>query len=187
MSSHLQYVDFVRALRCGGVLAFVPEIITERVTTDRRLIGFPVSVCFTHLAPGRANEPEPPIVTACYVYDPESFRIDEERVEMTYRTKPACNYRIRMIFWRKERFFEAWKYRGLDIIGKSSGGTLKQFAIQTALLGLQPDEPFIYYASLSDTHSTGVYVFMPDSARHRESVNEQEELRNAKPITDKIQ
>ena len=157
--------DYVRALRSGGFVCFLPRIIDPAWSGPAPLLaGFPISVSFTGLPPNLECQPFPFAVTSCYWFDPSSYYEDETVRTMLYHPKTPCRYGVELLYDKREPRWEGKKFRQEKVLLWASGLELGQFIIQLTSRGTEPDEPCRPLRTPEETASAGVFVFMPRSA-----------------------
>ena len=153
----------IQALRAGGFACLLPNVINPAWGGHAiRLAGFPISICFTGLSPKSERGCQLPVVTSRYAFDPSTYFENADVRTMTYFTDPRTDYRVELVYRKRESLWEGRKIHGKNILHTASGPELRQFIIQLTMLGLEVDEPIRELRTLEDTGSAGIYVFNPE-------------------------
>ncbi len=152
---------YAQALSAGGFVCFLPHVIHPAWEEPAPLLaGFPISVCFTGLGAQVGHQPVT-MLTSCYWFDPTTYREDDKLRQMTYRTKPANEYSVDLLYHKRLGRWEGRKLCGGNILLIAEGTELPRFIIQLTKVGLTQGEVAQPLLTCADTASAGVYVFTP--------------------------
>ena len=155
--------DDTPALRAGGFVCLLPNVINPAWGGHAiRLAGFPITICFTGLSPKSEQDCEPAVMTCCYKFDPSTYFEDADVRTMTYVTDPRSDYRVELVYRKRESGWEGRKVCGRKILHTATGTEMRQFIIQLTMLGVESDELVRRLRTLEDTGCAGIYVFTPD-------------------------
>jgi hypothetical protein len=154
--------DVIQALRAGGFVCLLPNVINPAWGGHAiRLAGFPITICFTGLSP-KSERGCQLAVTSCYKFDPSTYLENADVRTMTYVSDPRSEYRVELVYGKRESLWKGRKLCGEKILHTASGTEMRQFIIQLTMLGLEVDEPIRELRTLEDTGSAGIYVFNPE-------------------------
>jgi hypothetical protein len=155
--------DVIQALRAGGFVCLLPNVINPAWGGHAiRLAGFPITICFTGLSPKSGQDCDSAVMTCCYKFDPSTYLENADVRTMSYVTDPRSDYRVELVYRKRESGWEGRKICGGKILHTASGPELRQFIIQLTMRGIRADEPVGELRALGDTGSAGIYVFNPE-------------------------
>jgi len=104
-----------------------------------RLAGFPLNIAYVRglnrKAPSKSQ-----LETVIYWFDPETYREDSERREMSYFTNHRNGYHIRVVFHKSRSSWQTDKFKGDTRICLATGATFNEVMMHTTLVGAGIDE-----------------------------------------------
>jgi hypothetical protein len=104
------------------------------------LAGFPVQLVYTGMRAARTGG-APRVATACYWFDPGTYREDELVREMRYHPYNESFYSVRVTVRKDTGEWETFKYHGEQLLYVAHGPDFYTTMLQTLLVGLHSDEP----------------------------------------------
>ena len=101
-------------------------------------------------------------MTSCSKFDPSTYFENADVRTTTYFTDPRSEYRVELVYRKRESLWKGRKVCRGKILLTASGTELREFIIQLTMLGIEADEPIGELRTLEDTGSAGIYVFNPE-------------------------
>ena len=125
-----------------GFVASLPvRIQAEWNPKYAHLAGFPLNLVYVGLRPPTSGDGPPRLATACYWFDPGTYREDEATRELWYVAHEESPYRVSVRHHKRSGTWETGKYRGDDLVASAEGPDFEHAMLQTTLVGLAADEP----------------------------------------------
>lgn len=160
------YQKQLRALRSGGFVSFIPNLIQPQWNPIAvQLAGFPINVAFSGLRSGRAGDATPLIVTSVYWFDPSTYIEDTDSRSMKYFAHDPSPFRVELKYSKVDERWEGRKFENDEELIRAYGPELRRFIIQLTLCGLHPCETGKEFVSCEGIGSAGVYVWTVSEKR----------------------
>jgi len=100
------------------------------------LAGFPLNLVYLGVRPPTSGGGPPRLVSACYWFDPGTYREDETTRELWYVAREESPYRVRVRHHPRTGAWETGKYRADALVASAEGPDFDHAMIQTTLVGL---------------------------------------------------
>jgi len=105
------------------------------------LAGFPLNLVYLGVRPPTSGDGPPRLVSACYWFDPGTYREDEAIRELWYVTREESPYRVCVRHHKRSGAWSTLKYRGDELVASAEGPDFEHAMIQATMVGLAADEP----------------------------------------------
>jgi hypothetical protein len=128
--------------RCGKPRIELPQPIRADWGGEyaETLAGFPVQLVYIGVRLRKDETHRPIIVKARYFFDPGSFREDDLKKEMIYRSHLPSDFYVRVLWHKETQHWDTFKCHGIRLVFHATGTSFEGAMRNTLAGGLQPDE-----------------------------------------------
>ena len=126
-----------------------------------RVAGLPLAISFCGLPPDLGHQPVPFVLTSSYWITPATYWETAETRGVRYRTRPASDYRLSLLYMKRTQSWAGRKYRGEQLLVEATGRQIWEFIVNFTLQGREADEPARAFLTCEDVAALRVYVWMP--------------------------
>ncbi len=153
---------YVAAMLAGGFVSFLPGVIeTDWDDVAHRVAGLPVAISFCGLPPDLDRQSVPFALTSSYWITPATYWETEEARGVHYRTRPASDFRLSLLYLKRTQSWAGRKYRGKQLLVEATGRHIWEFIINFTGQGREAEEPAQAFLTCEDVAALRVYVWVP--------------------------
>jgi hypothetical protein len=153
---------YVAVMLAGGFVSFLPGLIeSEWDDVARWVAGLPLAISFCGLPPDLDRQPVPFALTSSYWINAATYWETDQARGVHYRTRPAGDYRVSLLYMKRTQSWAGRKYRGEQLLVEATGRHIWEFIINFTGQGREEDEPAQAFLTCEDVAALRVYVWVP--------------------------